>query len=483
MVLPDRNDENNPGHSVIYGPIITLIDDQNNYFNFNEYSKEELEDKVYTTIIIQISHIPIKYELEYSVYGVPIEILEYYDNNGTMLSPGTDVYQNVYQIKIDQIELLRLIAVNSASASDLFTFYSSVIYLPAYTKFPETLLKRDDITVDGFFDYINRSAQKPLRFIGLHKFYPKKSEYYYTFYDRVEITTKFTDDNNNPIEKQTLYDEIEKLKKKSIKLNHRIKTEKSNESELKEELRQLNEQLIKKEEIYNELTAPPKPYTPQSKPYTEKTKSKEELYNEMKQNTLQINRNTFKNKSYFIIYTEENESGDAEFFISPGTYPVHVVIGSIEIKDCIVYLYDESGKGTQHKQSENIEKKTYTKIDVTNYVDSFIHQAQEQILYATVPVVEEDTPLLFEKEKELEEEARKLMEEQIKRKEKEQEELHARKLMEAEIKRKEEEEVRKLIEEQEAAKKENEEVFWFIVKCVGILFLIFVIIKIRLYNE
>ena len=35
MVLPDRNDENNPGHSVIYGPIITLIDDQNNYFNFN----------------------------------------------------------------------------------------------------------------------------------------------------------------------------------------------------------------------------------------------------------------------------------------------------------------------------------------------------------------------------------------------------------------------------------------------------------------
>lgn len=475
MVLPDRNDENNPGHSVIYGPIITLIDDQNNYYNFNEYSKEELEDKVYTTIIIQISHIPIKYQLEYSVYGVPIEILEYYDNNGTMLSPGTDVYQNVYQIKIDQIELLRLIAVNSESASALFTFYSSVIYLPAYTKFPQTLLKRDDITVDGFFDYINRSAQKPLRFIGLHKFYPKKSEYYYTFYDRVEITTKFTDDNNNSIEKQTLYDEIEKLKKKSIKLNHR----KSNENELKEELRQLNEQLIKKEELYNELTAPPKPY---SKPSTEKTKSKEELNNEMKQNTLRINRDANKKKSYFIIYTEENESGDADFFISPGTYPVHVVIGSIEIKDCIVYLYDESGKGTQHKQSENIEKKTYTKIDVTNYVDSFM-QAQEQILYATVPVVQEDTPLLFEKEKELEEEARKLMEEQIKRKEQEQEELHARKLMEAEIKRKEEEEVRKLIEEQEAAKKENEEVFWFIVKCVVTLLLIFVIIKIRLYNE
>ena len=45
MVLLDRNNENNPGHSVMYGPIITLIDDQNNY-NFNEYSKEELEDKV-----------------------------------------------------------------------------------------------------------------------------------------------------------------------------------------------------------------------------------------------------------------------------------------------------------------------------------------------------------------------------------------------------------------------------------------------------
>ena len=199
----------------------------------------------------------------------------------------------------------------------------------------------------------------------------------------------------------------------------------------------------------------------------------------MKQNTLRIKRDTFKNKSYFIIYTEENESGDADFFISPGTYPVHVVIGSIEIKDCIVYLYDESGKQTQHIKSENIEKKTYTKIDVTdsktNYNDSFM-QAQKQILYATVPVVEEntqslnnnarETQLLFDekqKEKELEE-ATKLMEAEIKKKEEEEE---ARKLVMEEIKKKEEE----LESEGKGKEEKKENVFWFIVKFVVILFL------------
>ena len=69
--------------------------------------------------------------------------------------------------------MLRLIAVDSKSGSFLFTFYWSVIYLPAYTMFPEILLKWDDTVVDGFLEYINHSQHKPLQFNGLHEFHPK----------------------------------------------------------------------------------------------------------------------------------------------------------------------------------------------------------------------------------------------------------------------------------------------------------------------
>ena len=56
-----------------------------------------------------------------------------------------------------------------------------------------------------------------------------------------------------------MYDEIEKLKIDSIKLEYLIEKDKSNGSELKEKLQELNEQLLKKEQWYNKLTAPPKP--------------------------------------------------------------------------------------------------------------------------------------------------------------------------------------------------------------------------------
>ena len=55
MNVPSIYDEIHFGKTIIYSPIITLIDNENNYYNFKDLEIEDLPYKRYKVIIIQIS--------------------------------------------------------------------------------------------------------------------------------------------------------------------------------------------------------------------------------------------------------------------------------------------------------------------------------------------------------------------------------------------------------------------------------------------
>ena len=108
MDVPVIWDQVHVAETIIYSPIITLIDNENNYYHFNDLEIEQLPNKKYKIIIIQISHIPIRYKLQRDTDGnlTGTEVVEYYDNNGHELHVDDDYYDDVYQIKMQEINVL-----------------------------------------------------------------------------------------------------------------------------------------------------------------------------------------------------------------------------------------------------------------------------------------------------------------------------------------------------------------------------------------
>ena len=377
MSLPLKKDKVNRGNTIIYGPIITLIDINNNYYNFNEYSMEELPDKIYTRIIIQISHIPIKYELE-----VGNEIVEYYDNNKKKVIPivdddGGDLYNNVYQIKIQHVEMLKLIGSDETSR-DSYMFFSSVIYLPAYTK-NKTNVTQDDFTEHDYLEYVNESKQKPLQFIGLHNFHPRESFYSYTFYQFVNVRMELINANKDDLDAQ-----IQKLRVEYLKLVPIIKrtTDENVLLELNKRERKLREEIKTKEQEEQRL---------KSNVYTaDFSKSEEELEKiAIEVKLTQIDSFNKTNVPYIITYSESNQKGNfIAYRIGRYSY-INDVIGSLFLKDCIVYLYDEKNKKTVHVLSGDIDKKKYLIMEVEEKPSNFEYdtfmQEQEQVFNARVP--------------------------------------------------------------------------------------------------
>ena len=377
MSLPLKKDKVNRGNTIIYGPIITLIDINNNYYNFNEYSMEELPDKIYTRIIIQISHIPIEYELE-----VGNEIVEYYDNNKKKVTPivdddGGDLYNNVYQIKIQQVKMLKLIGSDETSR-DTYMFFSSVIYLPAYT-INKKNVTRDDFTEHDYFEYVNESKQKPLQFIGLHTFYPRESFYSYTFYQFVNVRMKLINANKDDLDAQ-----IQKLRVEYLKLVPIIErtTDENVLLELNKRERKLREEIKTKEQEEQRL---------KSNVYTaDFSKSEEELDKiAIEVKLTQIDSFNKTNVPYVITYSESNQKGNfIAYRIGRYSY-INDVIGSLFLKDCIVYLYDEKNKKTVHVLSGDIAKKNYLIMEVEEKPVHFNHdtftRSQDELFNARVP--------------------------------------------------------------------------------------------------
>ena len=377
MSLPLKKDKVNRGNTIIYGPIITLIDINNNYYNFNEYSMEELPDKIYTRIIIQISHIPIKYELE-----VGNEIVEYYDNNKKKVIPivdddGGDLYNNVYQIKIQHVEMLKLIGLDETSR-DTYMFFSSVIYLPAYTK-NKTNVTQDDFTEHDYLEYVNESKQKPLQFIGLHNFHPRESFYSYTFYQFVNVRMELINANKDDLDAQ-----IQKLRVEYLKLVPIIKrtTDENVLLELNKRERKLREEIKTKEQEEQRL---------KSNVYTaDFSKSEEELEKiAIEVKLTQIDSFNKTNVPYIITYSESNQKGNfIAYRIGRYSY-INDVIGSLFLKDSIVYLYDEKNKKTVHVLSGDIDKKKYLSMEVEEKPVHFNHdtftRSQDELFNARVP--------------------------------------------------------------------------------------------------
>ena len=68
---------------------------------------------------------------------------------------------------------------------DMYIFYSSVIYLPAYTQ-DRIIMERSEVQInDDDVEYVNNDPDTQLRMTLLHKFTPNKLYYYYDFYDKM----------------------------------------------------------------------------------------------------------------------------------------------------------------------------------------------------------------------------------------------------------------------------------------------------------
>ena len=451
-------------------PIITLIDNENNYYNFNDLEIEKLPEKKYKIIIIQISHIPIRYDLKRDNDGnlIGTEVVEYYDNNGNKVNATDDYYSDVYQIKIEEIDVIALICDKKIpfEREERYYFYSSVLYLPAYTQ-ERTFIKRfEEYFMPADVEaMLNNDPDTQLTLKFLHTFTPNKIYYYYEFYDKMLPTRDLIDVLTLRYES-----EVSKLKAE-IELS--LSPERAND---KAEL--LNALL---EQINEEHKLPKQ----QSQIYLNKIK---EIKNRILQRELNSEYKEPERPVFSVICTNMNTK--LEY------YTIDLQTDIILQKECEVgYPYFQEGYGVRFNDNPHI----YTIKDDVEQVPPKINRLNVFELGANANIdVGIDLNLLnLEAEKENErkrieqveaekEEERKEKAEQQEQERKriEEEEERMRIEIEAERKIKEAEEKRKNKEIEE--NKEKEEVFWFNIK-IGVTFLlsillIFVIIKTRVFS-
>ena len=373
MDVPSIYDEIHFGKTIIYSPIITLIDNENNYYNFKDLEIEDLPYKRYKIIIIQISHIPIKYNLKRDIDGNlnGNELVEYYDNNGQEVHATEEYYTDVYQIKIENIDVLVLMCDTKYSfeTQDQYYFYSSVIYLPAYT-IDRQILKRFteySIPYDQEDMYVNNDPDTQLEFKYLHRFSPKKVYYYYEFYGITEDTIKDDDDADN----FGLKDGYDLNRNKVIKKLTNFVTLRYSKAISKLELKisQMNKSNdYYNESYYNDLVAlkdalkkqseeehkPPNKRMPH---YLNKIK---ELKTKIRNNKLQVIKLYDDNDIHYVAtFSEENELGDINIYTHFQHYIVDDVLASIRIRGTKVQLNTPFGYKTVLTHSTNISKKRY----------------------------------------------------------------------------------------------------------------------------
>jgi len=450
-----------------YSPIITLVDNENNYYNFNDLEIEKLPERKYKIIIIQISHIPIRYDLKHDNDGnlIGTQVVEYYDNNGNKVNATDDYYSDVYQIKIEEIDVIALICDKKIpfETKEQYYFYSSVLYLPAYTQ-ERTFIKRfEDYSMpDDVEAMLNNDPDTPLTFKFLHTFTPNKIYYYYEFYDKMLPTRELIDVLTLRYE-----DEVSELK-----------------GEIALSLSLSPERVIDKTELLNalleQINEEHKLPKQQSQIYLNKIK---EIKNRILERDSNGEYKAPEKPVFSVICT--NMSTKLEY------YARDLQTDIILQKECEVgYPYFQEGYGVRFNDNPHI----YTIKDNVQDVPLKINRVN--VFKLGDNNANENTTNLLDLDAEKERKRIEQIDAEEKEKERKEKERERTEQQEQEIKRiEEEEEARKIIEIEEERKnkeseekrkkeiKEKEEVFWFNIK-IGVIFvlsilLIFVIIKTR----
>lgn len=373
MDVPSIYDEIHFGKTIIYSPIITLIDNENNYYNFKDLEIEDLPYKRYKIIIIQISHIPIKYNLKRDIDGNlnGNELVEYYDNNGQEVHATEEYYTDVYQIKIENIDVLVLMCDTKYSfeTQDQYYFYSSVIYLPAYT-IDRQILKRFteySIPYDQEDMYVNNDPDTQLEFKYLHRFSPKKVYYYYEFYGITEDTIEDDEDadnyglkdgydlNGNKVIKNLIDFVTLRYSKAISKLE--LKISQMNKSNDYYNESYYNDLVALKDALKKQSEEEHKPPNKRMPHYLNKIK---ELKTKIRNNKLQVIKLYDDNDIHYVAtFSEENELGDINIYTHFQHYIVDDVLASIRIRGTKVQLNTPFGYKTVLTHSTNISKKRY----------------------------------------------------------------------------------------------------------------------------